>query len=161
MALSKRWIKRGRCSPSDSASSMPSMWRPPCPVPPWTAMPAGLLRMNMSSSSWTMRGFKKARALGFGVRGALQGPSPSFAALDAKGGKRTAMPAISRVLALARAPSTRIWPVRSSLANSPCVIGNRRFTQRSSRTPLSFSETVSVITCRLMRASSSRLKGPQ
>ena len=87
VTLSSRCTSRGRCSPSDSASSILSMCRPPCPVPPCTAIPAGLLSTNISSSSWTMSGFRKARALAFGFLGALHGASPSLAVLEANGGK--------------------------------------------------------------------------
>ncbi len=75
------------------------------------------------------------------------------ASVSGSGGTRTTMPGATRSLALARALSTRIWPVRHIFSTAPWVIcGKRRFIQRSSRCSPSSAETVRSFTP-LMRGS--------
>ena len=52
-------------------------------------------------------------AVGIGIRSGRRFFSPGGGA-SGSGGTRTCAPAVSRVSALARAPSTRIWPDRAS-----------------------------------------------
>ena len=64
------------------------------------------------------------------------------------GGTRTVWPVLTRVLALARAPSTRISPVRHAFSIWPCVRPwNLRFSQRSRRVSSSSASTSRFTTC--------------
>ena len=94
-------------SQSRSTSSMPSRWRV-VPEPPCTASPIGLLSTSTSSSSCSVIDLRKARVFS----SASLGRDCGFGASSCSGGMRTACPACSRSLAVARLPFTRSSPLR-------------------------------------------------
>src|SRR5579864_1161749 len=75
-------------------------------------------------------------------------PAAGGGAASRSGGTRTRAPAASRASGFTRPPSTRIWPERVSLwIWTWFSAGQRRLSQRSSRSPSSAAATSSVWTC--------------